>query len=295
MTGTGRGWLLLCSHLGNPDRSVLSPAQLRRLFRRVRGRETAEPDRKMKEQDLTELGYGREMARQILSLLEEEDLLDRYLARAKKAGCVPVTRGDPRYPKLLLERLGPDAPGCLWVKGDPALLNSTAIALVGSRDLAQPNRRFAQAVGNHTAGENLLLVSGNARGADRAAQESCLASGGRVLSIVADELDTKPHIPDLTFVSEEDFDAPFSAYRALRRNRCIHALGSMVFVAQVTAGKGGTWDGTVKNLRSGWSPVICFDDGSQGVTELEQMGAYRILPEEIPQFSFPEKQMNFLI
>ena len=124
MTGTGRGWLLLCSHLGNPDRRVLSPAQLRRLFRRVRGRETAEPDRKMKEQDLTELGYGREMARQILSLLEEEDLLDRYLARAKKAGCVPVTRSSPRYPKLLLERLGPDAPGCLWVKGDPALLNS---------------------------------------------------------------------------------------------------------------------------------------------------------------------------
>lgn len=295
MTGIQRGWLLLCSHLGNPDRKVLSPAQLRLLSQRVRGRETATSDREMTERDLLDLGYGRETARQILSLLAEEDVLDHYLARARRCGCIPIIRTDPCYPKLLLQRLGMDAPGCLWVKGDAALLQEMAISLVGSRDIAPPNRLFAETVGSHTAQERWVLISGNARGADRAAQQACLASGGRVVSIVADELDTKPLIPGLTFVSEEDFDAPFSAQRALRRNRCIHAMGSLVFVAQVTAGKGGTWDGTMKNLRSGWSPVICFDDGSQGFMELEQMGAYRISTEEISQFSFPEKQLTFQI
>lgn len=48
----------------------------------------------------------------------------------------------------------------------------------------------------------------------------------------------------------------------------------MVFVAQADLHKGGTWDGTVKNLQFGWSPVLCFRDGSKASLELEQMGAY---------------------
>ena len=68
------------------------------------------------------------------------------------------------------------------------LFRSPAVALVGSRELRAENRKFAAAVGYRAAEEGLTLVSGNARGADRTAQEACLAAGGRVISIVADEL-----------------------------------------------------------------------------------------------------------
>ena len=57
---------------------------------------------------------------------------------------------------------------------------------------------------------------------------------------------------------------------------------------------GGTWDGTVKNLRMGWSEVYCFDDGSEGVEQLSRMGAICVKMEEISDFSaLPEKEISF--
>ena len=100
---------------------------------------------------------------------------------------------------------------------------------------------------------------------------------------VADSLDKYPGRNRL-FLSEEDFDEPFSAQRALSRNRCIHALGAMVLVAQADLHKGGTWSGTVKNLRFGWSPVVCFDDGSQACRELQQMGAYTLKTTDLESY-----------
>lgn len=287
-----RGFLLLTSRLGNPDRRVLTAQQLRVLAQRVQGRTISGPDRDLTEADLVALGYGRDQAGRIVALLEEEALLDRYLQRGKQAGCVPLSRVSAGYPAVLRKRLGGEAPGCLWARGDLSLLDTPAIALVGSRDLGARNRDFAQAVGMQAARQGLTLVSGNARGADRTAQENCLAAGGRVISIVADELDKQPLEKNQLFLSEDGFHESFSAQRALSRNRIIHAMGRMVFVAQATLEKGGTWDGTVKNLRFGWSPVACFDDGSEAAARLTQMGAFLVAPEvlkDLEGLAQPEK------
>lgn len=276
MRTTERGFLLLTGHLGNPERRVLTTAQLRTLADRMKDAKKPEENRELLEKDLVKLGYDREMAKRILGLLEEEAVLDYYLRRAGQMECIPITRVSPGYPLLLRQRLGLDSPGCLWAKGDIRILNTPAIALVGSRELRESNRRFAEAVGRQAAEQGLTLVSGNARGADRTAQEACLEAGGRVISIVADELSKQPRRRNLLYLSEDGFDEPFSAQRALSRNRCIHALGRMVFVAQSDLGKGGTWDGTVKNLRFGWSPVACFRDGSEAMARLADMGAYLV-------------------
>lgn len=295
MKPTERGILLLTSHLGDPDRRVLSTAQLRMLADRVKHSEIYVEDRELSEGDLINLGYNREMARRIVGLLGEEELLDHYLKRAARQDCRPITRVSLEYPLILRQRLGLDSPGCLWVKGDVGILNTPAIALVGSRELREENREFAAAVGYHAAMQGLTLVSGNARGADRAAQDACLEAGGRVICIVADDLNRQPQRRNVLYVSEEGFDESFSAQRALSRNRCIHALGRMVFVAQSSLHKGGTWDGTVKNLRFGWSPVVCFRDGSESAEQLEQMGAYLIGMEELQDFSIlPETELTFL-
>ena len=289
-----RGFLLLTSRLGNPDRRVLTAQQLRVLTGRVQGKTLPDEDRDLTGADLVDLGYSRDQAGRIVALLEEETLLDRYLHRGKAAGCVPISRLSPDYPAILRKRLGPEAPGCLWARGDVSILNTPAIALVGSRDLDERNRAFAQAVGLQAARQGLTLVSGNARGADRAAQESCLAAGGKVISVVADELDRQPLRENLLYVSEEGFDEAFSPQRALSRNRTIHALGRMVFVAQATCEKGGTWDGTVKNLRFGWSPVACFDDGSEAMVRLTQMGAFPVGPEvleDLAALAQPERTL----
>ena len=281
MTGAERGFLLLCCHLGNPDRKPLTVAQFRKLARRVRESEKAPGDRELELSDLTALGYDAEDGRRILRLLDEEALLDRYLAKADRYGCVPLTRLTPGYPRRILEALGDDAPGCIWARGDLSLLERPGIALVGSRELRPENRRFAREAGAQAARQGLTLISGNARGADRTAQDAALAAGGGVISIVADLL--TDHLPGkgILYLSEEGYDLEFSSQRALSRNRCIHALGLSAISAQCSMQTGGTWDGSVKNLRFGWSPLYIFDDGSKSADLLEQMGAEKIGFEEL--------------
>lgn len=293
MTGRERGFLLLTSQLGNPERKPLTAAQLRTLSRRAAAMERPLERRELDIRDLTALGCSPDFARRILSLLDEEELLDHYLRRGAAAGCVPVTRVTAEYPSLLRRRLGEEAPGCLWAKGDLSLLDKLGIALVGSRDLNDANREFAREAGRQAAVQGFNLISGNARGADREAQSACMCAGGTVISVVADELTRQNPKSGLLYLSEEDFDQPFSTQRALSRNRCIHALGQTVLVAQSRLQHGGTWDGTSRNLRFGWSSVCCFDDGSDAARVLEDMGAFLIGVDELADLrALPQYSLN---
>lgn len=273
MTGREQGFLLLTSQLGIPGRKVLTTAQLRTLGNRVRNANWQDRDRELTADDLLALGYSREMARQILVLLEDGQLLDYYCQQGKKRDCYPLSRVSDAYPRRIYQALGQESPGCLWYKGDLSILQMPAISLVGSRDLNPDNQRFAQEIGRQAALQGYALVSGNARGADREAQDACLRAGGKVISVVADSLAAQSARENVLYISEEDFDAEFSAARALSRNRCIHSLGQMTFVAQCGYQKGGTWDGTVKNLRFSYSPVFCYADGSPAQQLLADMGA----------------------
>ena len=290
-----QGFLLLSSHLGNPERKLLTVAQLRTLAQRIQGSACSGEDRALRPEDLVALGYSREMGARIVSLLEETDLLRHYLKLGAKQNCIPITRVSANYPQALRQKLGLDSPGCLWAKGDVSILNAPSIALVGSRELRPENQRFAATVGYQAARAGLTLVSGNARGADRVAQTACLEAGGRVISIVADELISQKAKDRILYLSEDGYDEPFSSQRALSRNRCIHALGTLTFVAQAELGKGGSWDGTMKNLRNNWSAVACFRDGSPASLELEQMGAALICLEDLADFgSIPADNISFL-
>lgn len=284
MTGAEKGFLLLGSHLSNPNRHPLSAFQLRTLTDRVSSAKRENPEQELTEEALLAMGYGRAMAQRILALLGEEEILEYYLKRGSKACCAPITRVSEGYPSRLRRMLGTDSPACLWAKGDPALLTAPKVSLVGSRELNRENRAFAEEVGRQAARQGYVLVSGNARGADQAAQNACLRAGGRVISVVADELANRHSREGVLYLSEEDFDAPFSPQRALSRNRVIHALAERTFVAQCSLGTGGTWDGTVKNLRHGWSDVFCFRDGSEASVQLAQMGAVLIEPEYLGEF-----------
>lgn len=275
------GFLLLTSQLGDPGRKPLTVAQFRTLAARVRGAVKPEADREMTVADLAALGYSADMATRILSLLADQEQLDYYLQKAKRAGCIPLTRAGKWYPARVRKCLGDDSPGCLWAKGDVSLLRTPCVALVGSRDLREENRSFARDVGIQAAKQGFTLVSGNARGADQTAQNACLEAGGKVICVVADSLEKQKRKDSVLWLSEECFNGSFSAHRALSRNRVIHSLGRMTFAAQASLRTGGTWDGTVKNLMGRWSSVFCFDDGSKPAIELGMMGAQLIKTEQL--------------
>lgn len=273
MTGAEQGFLLLTGFLGNPLEKPLTVAQFRELTRRCRAMEKPCDQRELTVQDLLALGCDAAFAHRVIALFSRQEQLDWYLEKAKKTGCIPVTRISEAYPLRLHKALGMDAPACLWMKGDRSILDMPRISLVGSRDLRGENRAFARTVGAQAAKEGCALVSGNARGSDREAQESCLENGGAVICVVADALQSHEDRQRVLYMAEEGFDIAFSSHRALSRNRIIHALSEKTFVAQCSHGKGGTWSGTKYNLRHGLSDVFCFSDGSEAARELCAMGA----------------------
>ena len=280
-----RGFLLLTSHLGDPACKPLTVAQFRALMNRMKAAEKTEASRHLQAEDLYALGYGENFTRHILQLLDRQEQLNYYVNQAKLWDCYPITRIDPLYPSVLRRRLGEDCPGCLWAKGDSSLLQKPAISLVGSRELLPDNGYFAREVGRQAALQGYVLISGNARGADRTAQDSCLAYGGRVISIVADSLQKCRVYPGVLYLSEDGWDCSFSSVRALSRNRLIHAMGEKTLVAQCSSGKGGTWSGTVYNLKHRLSPVFCCQDGSEAVRALTEMGAQAIDALSLSSFS----------
>jgi predicted Rossmann fold nucleotide-binding protein DprA/Smf involved in DNA uptake len=278
------GFLLLTSQLGDPKRKPLTVAQFRDLSVNASHMEVDFPDRELNEKDLFKLGYNREMAARILYLLEGQELLKQYIKQGAKKHCFPLTRISSGYPQTLHSRLGLEAPN-LWFMGDVTLLDAPAISLVGSRDLREENREFAREVGRQAALQGYTLISGNARGADRETQDSCLINGGKVISVVADGLSAQKPEKNILYLSEDGYDLSFSAVRALSRNRVIHALPTFgTFVAQCSLKTGGTWSGTEKNLKKGWSSVFCFDDGSAAQSELCARGAKTVTFGDLKDF-----------
>ena len=284
MNAREMGFLLLTSQLGDPKRKPLTVAQFRDLSVNASNMEVDIPGRELDEEDLRNLGYNREMAMRILCLLEERELLMHYLKQGARQGCFPLTRLSTDYPQMLHRRLGLEAPN-LWFRGDMTLLDTPAVSLVGSRNLLEDNRAFAREVGRQAAQQGYTLIPGNARGADREAQDSCLANGGKVISVVADRLLSQPLEKNTLYLSEDGYDLSFSVPRAISRNRVIHALPTAgVFVAQCGLKTGGTWSGTEKNLKKGWSPVLCFADGSTAQMELCDRGARAVAMDDLADF-----------
>ena len=295
MTAREQGFLLLTSSLGDTDRKPLSVSQFRTLILRSKKLPQLRNATTVTMEDMAAMGYDTKMAQRVVNLFGQRELLAEYIRYARRHGCYPIPMTHPDYPATVIGSLGFQSPGVFWAKGDASLLHKRAVALVGSRELNFQNREFARQVGIMAAQKGYVLISGNAKGADSAAQEACLDHGGEVISIVADALTEQVARKGVLYLSEDSCDLHFTPGRALSRNRFIHCMAEATFVAQSNFRKGGTWDGTIKNLRNGWSPVYCFNDGSPAAAELHTMGARLIATDEIQNiFKTERKGESFL-
>ena len=157
MTAAERGLLLLCCPLGEPDAQVLTMAQFRTLSVRAHAQTSrpGDPLRELTARDVQALGYGAEAAARIAGLLAREQRLEEYLTAMYRRGYDAVTRISPAYPPAISEKMGMSAPPVLFTLGDQALLQRRCVALVGSRALQAPGRRFAEAVGRLAAEEGV--------------------------------------------------------------------------------------------------------------------------------------------
>ena len=274
MTAAQQGMLLLCCALGQPEAHPLTTAQFRDLGLRIRAAGMdGDGLRSLCSADLRRAGVPETQADQILRLLDRETVLEAYLRRAKAMGIYPLVRIDPDYPHRVAAKLRFSCPPVLFCRGDRRLLALASVAAVGSRRLLPENAAFARQAGRLAARERLTLVSGGAVGADQEAQAACLAEGGRAVVFVADALTAHPAHSQVLFCSAGGYDLPFSTHRALARNGLIHTQGDRTLVAQCSYGTGGTWQGSLENLKHGWSELYVFDDRSPGAAGLIERGA----------------------
>ncbi len=94
---------------------------------------------------------------------------------------------DPRYPSLLREL--PDAPSVLYARGNLDLLLHPCAAVVGSRSCTRSGLAQSAALARELAACGITVVSGMARGIDRAAHEAALEEKGSSIAVLGSGVD----------------------------------------------------------------------------------------------------------
>jgi DNA processing protein len=113
------------------------------------------------------------------------DSAEREIAAVEKLGGKYLTLGQGLYPRLLAEL--EDAPPLLMAKGNLNLLDRMAVAIVGARNASAAACRFARGLAYDLGQQNLVVVSGLARGIDSAAHDGALETG--TIGVVAGGID----------------------------------------------------------------------------------------------------------
>jgi DNA processing protein len=107
------------------------------------------------------------------------------LATLAAIGAAMIFIGTPAYPALLASL--ETAPPVLAARGDTGLLDRPAVAIVGARNASAAGSRFARQLATDLAAEDMVIVSGLARGIDAAAHQGAMAGG--TIAVVAGGVD----------------------------------------------------------------------------------------------------------
>jgi DNA processing protein len=218
-------------------------------------------------------------------LLGRAFLLSQAVERWQSRGIWVASRSDAQYPLRLQERLRENAPLLLYGCGEHNLMQTGGLAVVGSRDASPPLLEYATNVGQLTAYAGRTVVSGGARGIDRAAMTGALEAGGRTVGVLASDLEKmsmnrefRSHFIDgrLSLISPFDPGVGFAVGNAMQRNKLIYGLADAALVVSSNVNSGGTWAGAKEQLdKLRFVPVYVRSVGesSSGLNALLAKGA----------------------
>ena len=113
--------------------------------------------------------------------------VSRQLEAMQTHGIALLLESDAAYPRAL--RVIPDAPPCLFIRGNLMEDDARAVAIVGTRQVTEYGRGLAHRFALELARAGITVVSGLARGIDTAAHRGALDGGGRTLAVTGCGLD----------------------------------------------------------------------------------------------------------
>ena len=181
--------------------------------------------------------------------------IEQTLAWAAQDNNHVITLADANYPQALLRIADP--PTLLYVKGNDALLNKPAIAIVGSRNASAQGMLNADRFAQNLSDAGLTVVSGLALGIDTGAHTGAIQSAkaankatnaGSSIAVIGTGLDIvypaanralAHQLADVgCIISEYPLGTPAIAHNFPRRNRIISGLSLGVLVVEAAAQSG---------------------------------------------------------
>lgn len=286
LTNDTKAVLLLCAYFGKGSSvKPLTQTEYSKLVRWL-------IDSVKRPSDLLNLNVAHAAAQNLgFSMSRIDTLMGRGLQLSlavedwQRNGVWVISRSDPEYPSRFKTHLKEKSPPLLFGCGDISLLAGGGIAIVGSRNLDKQGEVFTRTIASLCAKDQLMVVSGGARGVDQIAMTSALNSGGYTIGIVADNLlkqsvnkEYRQSIAQgrLLLISPFHPNVRFNVGNAMARNKLIYAMADYGLVVSSDYKKGGTWAGAIEELnRENGRPVFVRTDGSvpMGNTKMLNTGA----------------------
>lgn len=201
----------------------------------------------------------------IIGKLEQaREKLTEEIALAEQLQCEKIrmlTALDAAYPEPLKTSLtASHIPPVLFYLGDLDMLKRETIAIIGSRNASESGLTFARMAAQYLADQGANVISGNARGVDRAALDGATRrENGHTTIILPQGIRTlddaqiralRPQIEAgcVLLLSQFAPDAGWLMNRAMERNHIVTGLAQIVIVAE-SGSKGGTWEGATAALK----------------------------------------------
>lgn len=231
----------------------------------------------------------------------EEELMT---AEIKKVQIITVE--DELYPYNLKQI--EDAPPILYALGDTGLLkNDNMLAVVGSRNASLSARKLAEQIAADIAKQNIIVVSGMARGIDAAAHTGALRANGKTIAVVGTGVDVVyPKENEKLYqelaknglvLSEYPFHTQPQASNFPRRNRIVSGLskGILVVEAGVQSGSLITAHQALEQGRDVYAvPGAPYDGRASGCNKLLKDGAVLVESAEDILENFNFSQVEFV-
>ena len=172
-----------------------------------------------------------------------------------------IERDGRAYPPRLSALLGRQAPERLFVMGNLDLLNRHSISFCGARNASEKGIEAAALCATTAVGRNFVIVSGNARGVDRATHRAALAHRGTTILVLPEGLDHFRIAAELREVwdwdrvlvlSQFEPKTVWQSYHAMTRNKVIMGLCASKFHSLLS----------IMVLMRQWRPGIAFSSAA---------------------------------